>query len=79
MRDIQNPRDVRCVLSRLAYTDVLDGFFIRPIVRPSDYVAPFGRPQSDWAEDIVRDGGEVVCINPTVLRQKPLPPVARAM
>jgi predicted nucleotidyltransferase len=59
VRDLSDRRQVRRVLSKLAYDHVLDGFFIRPIPLPPDYLDPRSRRPTELAEDIIRDGVEV--------------------
>lgn len=59
VRDLSDRRYVRRILSELAYDHILDGFFIRPIPLPSDYLDPQGRRPTELAEDIIRDGVEV--------------------
>jgi predicted nucleotidyltransferase len=60
VRDLSDRRYVRRVLSNLAYDHILSGFFIRPIPLPSDYLVPHGRRPTELAEDIVRDGVEII-------------------
>jgi predicted nucleotidyltransferase len=59
LRDLSDRRHVRRILSDLAYDHILDGFFIRPIPLPPDYLDPQGRRPTELAEDIIRDGVEV--------------------
>ena len=59
VRDLSDRRHVRRILSDLAYDHVLNGFFIRPIPLPSDYLKPPGHRPTELAEDIIRDGVEV--------------------
>lgn len=59
VRDLADRRRVRRILSDLAYDHILDGFFIRPIPLPPDYLDPPGRRPTELAEDIIRDGVEV--------------------
>jgi uncharacterized protein len=59
VRDLVDRRHVRRILSDLAYDHILDGFFIRPIPLPPDYLDPPGRRPTELAEDIIRDGVEV--------------------
>jgi predicted nucleotidyltransferase len=59
VRDLSDRRYVRRILSDLAYHHILNGFFIRPIPLPSDYLAPHGRRATELAEEIVRDGAEI--------------------
>ena len=59
VRDLSDRRGVRRILSDLAYDHILDGFFIRPIPLPPDYLDPPGRRPTELAEDIIRDGVEV--------------------
>ena len=57
--DLADQRRVGRILSDLAYDHILGGFFIRPIALPQDYLTPAGRPPSELAEDIARDGVEI--------------------
>jgi predicted nucleotidyltransferase len=57
--DLSDRRRVRRILSDLAYAYILNGFFIRPIPLPPDYLDPQGRRPTELAEDIIRDGVEV--------------------
>jgi predicted nucleotidyltransferase len=59
VRDLADRRQVRRILSDLAYDHILDGFFIRPIPLPPDLLDPPGRRPTELAEDIIRDGVEV--------------------
>lgn len=59
LRDLCDRRHVRHVLSGLAYDHTLNGFFIRPIPLPPDYLTPQGRRRTELADDIIRDGVEV--------------------
>ena len=59
VRGLSDLRHVRRILSDLAYAHILNGFFIRPIPLPSDYLQPQGRRPTELAEDIIRDGVEV--------------------
>jgi uncharacterized protein len=59
VRDLSDLRQVRRILSDLAYDHILDGFFIRPVPLPPDYFDPPGRRRTELAEDIVRDGVDV--------------------
>jgi predicted nucleotidyltransferase len=59
VRDLSDRRHVRRILSDLAYDHILNGFFIRPIPLPSDYLEPHGRRATELAEDIARDGAEI--------------------
>jgi predicted nucleotidyltransferase len=59
IRDLSDRRHVGRLLSDLAYDHILNGFFIRPIPLPSDYLTRRGHRPSELAEDIVRDGIDV--------------------
>jgi len=59
LRDLSDRRQVRRILSDLAYDHILDGFFIRPSPLPPDYLDPRGRRPTELAEDIIRDGVEI--------------------
>jgi predicted nucleotidyltransferase len=59
VRDLSNRPHVRRVLSDLAYDHILNGFFIRPIPLPGNYLVPQGRRPTELADDIIRDGVEV--------------------
>jgi predicted nucleotidyltransferase len=59
VRDLSDRPHVRRVLSDLAYDHVLNGFFIRPIPLPDDYLVPRGRRPTELADDVIRDGVEV--------------------
>jgi uncharacterized protein len=59
VRNLSDRRQVRRLLSDLAYDHILDGFFIRPIPLTPDYLDPPGRRPTELAEDIIRDGVEV--------------------
>jgi predicted nucleotidyltransferase len=59
VRDLSDRRNVRRVLSGLAYDYILSGFFIRPIPLSADYLAPNGGRPTELADDIIRDGVEV--------------------
>ena len=60
VRDLSDVRSVRRILSNLAYDHVLSGFFIRPIPLTSSYLDPPDGHATELAEDIARDGVEVV-------------------
>jgi uncharacterized protein len=59
VRDHLNRPYVRRVLSDLAYDHILNGFFIRPIPLPGDYLSSPGRRPTELADDIIHDGVEV--------------------
>lgn len=59
LRELPDRRHARRVLSDLAYDHILNGFFIRAIPWPCDYLAPQGGP-TELAGDILRDGVEVL-------------------
>ena len=59
LRDIADRRQVRHVLSGLAYDHILEGFFIRPIPLEPEYLEPRGGRLTELAEEIIRDGVEV--------------------
>jgi predicted nucleotidyltransferase len=59
VRDLSDRRQIRRLLSNLAYDHILSGFFIRPIPLPSDYLQPHGRRPTELADDILRDGVEI--------------------
>ena len=60
VRNMSDRRHVRRVLSGLAYDHILDGVFIRPIPLPTDYLAPVGGRATELADDITRDGIEIL-------------------
>jgi predicted nucleotidyltransferase len=60
VRDLSDRRRIRRILSDLAYDHILNGFYIRPIPLPSDYLQPHGRRATELAEDILRDGVEIL-------------------
>ncbi len=59
VRDLTDRRQIRHILSGLAYDHVLDGCYIRPIPLPSGYLQPQGRRGTELAEDILRDGVDI--------------------
>lgn len=59
VRNLSDRRRVSHVLSDLAYEHILNGFFIRPIALPPDYLEPRGSGKTELAEDIARDGVEI--------------------
>lgn len=59
VRDLSDRRQIRRILSNLAYDHILGGFFIQPMPVASDYLAPRGRRPTELAEDIIRDGVEI--------------------
>ncbi len=60
VRNMSDRRQVRRVLSDLAHDHILDGFFIRPLPLPPEYLAPVGTRPTELAEEIIRDGIEVM-------------------
>lgn len=59
IRDLSDRRHVGRILSDLAYDHILNGFFIRPIPLPSNYLSPQGHRPTELAEDIARDGIDI--------------------
>ncbi len=59
LRDDADVPLVRRTLSDLAYTHVLNGFFVRPIPLPPGYLDTGAKPPTELAEAILRDGAEV--------------------
>ena len=59
VHDISDRPHIRRVLSDLAYDDILNGFVIRPIPLPADYLTPRARRTTELADDILRDGVEL--------------------
>jgi predicted nucleotidyltransferase len=59
VRNLLDRPHVRRVLSDLAYDHILSGFFIRPIPLSGNYLSLPGRPNTELADDIIRDGVEV--------------------
>ena len=59
VRDLSDLPRVRRALSDLAYEHILNGFYIRPIPLPPDYLDTHGRRPTELAEEIIRDGAEV--------------------
>jgi predicted nucleotidyltransferase len=58
VRDLSDRRGIRRVLSDLAYDQILDGFFVRPIPLPPDYLTSREHLPKELADDILRDGVE---------------------
>jgi uncharacterized protein len=58
-RDISDRARVRRTLSDLACEHILEGFYIRPIALPPEYLETKGRRPTRSAEEIIRDGAEV--------------------
>jgi predicted nucleotidyltransferase len=59
VRDLSDRQQIRRTLSDLAYSHILNGFYIRPVVLPSGYLDADGRTQTELAEEILRDGAEI--------------------
>lgn len=60
IRDLSDLRQVGRILSDLACDHILADFFIRPIPLPSNYLTPQGHRPTELAEDITRDGVDVL-------------------
>ncbi len=59
VRDLSDCRQVRRVLSDLAYDHILSGFFIRPVPLPAGYLDHGSERPTELADEIARDGVEV--------------------
>ena len=59
VRDLSDRQQIRRTLSDLAYSHILNGFYIRSVVLPSGYLDADGRTQTELAEEILRDGAEI--------------------
>jgi uncharacterized protein len=59
VQDLSDRQQIRRTLSDLAYSHILNGFYIRPVVLPSGYLDADGRTQTELAEEILRDGAEI--------------------
>jgi len=60
VRDLSDRPRVRRTLSDLAYGYILNGFYIRPLVLPSGYLDADGHQPTELAEEIIRDGAEIL-------------------
>ena len=56
VRDLDDRTDVLGALSDTAYPHILEGFHIRPIVLPADYLARADASRTHLANEIARDG-----------------------
>nr|WP_294512407.1 nucleotidyltransferase domain-containing protein [uncultured Rhodopila sp.] len=59
VRDLSDRRQVRRILSDLAYEHILSGFFIRPVPLPAGYLDRHNPRPTELAAEIARDGVEV--------------------
>lgn len=56
LRNNADQFDVLKLLSETAYEHVLEGYYIRPISLPRDYLQPAGGHRTELAGEIARDG-----------------------